>query len=465
MRSLFIKITFAFVLFSLVGAVLTAGIIQQSTQSAFDRFLRDQDKDVILRALIQHYQDTGSWANVEDVFSQFPWWNQRNFDNPGAEELPRGPFDPRRFPFVLVDLQGNAVLGISPNANQKVSQEEIDKAIAVEVDGQPVGWLLSRTPPEWTQDTPQGGFLQTVNQAILYSTIGTLIAALILGTILARSLTSPLRTLAEATEVVAQGDLGYKVEVHSKDEVGQLAQSFNQMSTELARLNQIRDQMTADIAHDLRNPLSIILGYTEALNDGKLHGNPDIYDTMHGQAQHLSRLVDDLRTISLADAGKLPINFQRVAPLKLLERNLAAYASQAEEKHISFQIQSEPNLPEIEVDPDRMAQVLGNLVSNALRYTPEGGLLELSARLDNNQVAILLRDNGRGISPEDLPNIFTRFYRGDSSRPHTGDVGLGLSIVKSLVEAQGGSIGVESEPGKGTTFIIQFPPSPFPLSA
>jgi signal transduction histidine kinase len=225
--------------------------------------------------------------------------------------------------------------------------------------------------------------------------------------------------------------------------------------------------MTADIAHDLRNPLSIILGYTEALSDGKLHGSPDIYDTLHGQARHLSRLVDDLRTISLADAGKLPINFQRVASRKLLERTVAAYASRAEEKHISFHIQSEPDLPEIEVDPDRMAQVLGNLVSNALRYTPEGGLLELSAKLMDNQVAIVLSDNGCGISPEDIPNIFTRFYRGDSSRQHTGDVGLGLSIVKSLVEAQGGSIGVESKPGKGTTFIIRFlpSPSPFPVSA
>jgi two-component system sensor histidine kinase BaeS len=465
MRSLFIKITFAFVLFSVVGAVLTAGIIRQSTQSAFDRFLRDQDKDVILNALIQHYQDTGSWVNIEDVFLQFPWLNQEGFNNPNAEGLPKGPFDSHRFPFILIDLQGNTVLGVSNNPQKGISQEEINKAIAVEVDGQTVGWLIPRTHPEWTLDTPQGGFLRTVNQAILYSTIGTLVVALILGIVLARSLTSPLRALAEATEVVAQGDLGYKVEVRSKDEVGQLAQSFNRMSTDLARLNQIRDQMTADIAHDLRNPLSIILGYTEALSDGKLHGNPEIYDTLHGQARHLSRLVDDLRTISLADAGKLPINFQRVPSRKLLDRIMTAYASRAEEKHISFQIQSEPDLPEIEVDPDRMAQVLGNLVSNALRYTPEGGLLELAAKLTDNRVTITVSDNGCGISPEDLPNIFTRFYRGDSSRPQTGDVGLGLSIVKSLVEAQGGNIGVESEPGKGTTFFILFPPSPAPKSA
>jgi signal transduction histidine kinase len=223
--------------------------------------------------------------------------------------------------------------------------------------------------------------------------------------------------------------------------------------------------MTADIAHELRTPLSLIMGYAEALSDGKLEGTPETFDLLHDEAQHLSRMVDDLRTLSLADAGELSLNRRLVRPPALLQRVATAYASQAQGKDVSLQVETEEDLPEIELDPDRMAQVLGNLVSNALRHTPAGGEILLCATcrpesLDGYDYAvnISVHDTGFGIAPDDLPHIFERFYRGDEARhQQDGESGLGLAIAKSIVEAHAGTITVHSELGKGTTVMVDLP--------
>jgi signal transduction histidine kinase len=363
-----------------------------------------------------------------------------------------------RLPYLLADIDGRLVYGRLPGNQQLVSAAELKTGIPIEVNGETVGYLLSaKALVDWERSSPQGIFLSTVNQAILIGAIGAILVSLVLGALLARSLTSPLHALAEATRRVAQGALGIQVPVRSNDEIGQLTGSFNRMSSDLEKSNRLRKQMTADIAHDLRNPLSILLGYTEALSDGKLSGTPEMYDTMHDSAGQLSRLVDDLRTLSLADAGELPIQPQQVEPLAMLERARQSYAAKAEAQGVSLQVQAAGDLPTVRVDPERMAQVFANLVSNALRYTPYGGLIELSAAVDGGDLLLRVRDTGTGIAPEDLPNVFNRFYRGDPSRQNNGDAGLGLTIAKSLVTAQGGEISVESRPGEGATFTMRFP--------
>jgi signal transduction histidine kinase len=457
MTSLNLKITLAFIIVSLVGVALAGILVHQVTRSAFDRFLFDQDRSAIISLLTQHYENEGSWENLERAYRQFLGVRIRNPDTPQFEKI-KGVSALFQIPFVLVDTDGQVVFGRPLKAEQPVPPLDLRKGIPLEVDGQTVGWLLEpRSPFQFERNTPQATFLRTLNRVVLFSAIGALALAVLLGSILARSLTRPLRELSTATQAVAQGELGYQVEVRSKDEIGQLADSFNQMSADLAKANQLRKETTANIAHDLRTPLSVIMGYTEALNDGKLNGTPEVYTTMHQVSQHLSHLIDDLRTLSLADAGELPVNLQAVPVAALLERTAAAYNPQARDQGISLEVNAESDLPKIEADQERMAQVLGNLVSNALRYTPTGGWISLSASASEGEVAILVQDNGAGIAPEDLPAVFTRFYRGDKSRQQNGEAGLGLTIAKSLVEMQGGTISVKSELGQGTTFTIRFP--------
>jgi signal transduction histidine kinase len=258
---------------------------------------------------------------------------------------------------------------------------------------------------------------------------------------------------------MATGELKQQVSVHSQDELGELAAAFNQMSADLARANHLRRQMTADIAHDLRTPLTVMTGYLESLRDGVLKPSTARFEVMYNEAQHLQRLVEDLRTLSLTDAGELLLHRQPVAPQALLERGAAAFRHRAERQNVTLQVNTDQGLPEINVDPERMAQVLGNLISNALRYTPEGGQIILSARQQADALVLAVQDSGAGIKPEALAHVFERFYRGDASRQQQdGESGLGLAIARSLVETHGGWITAQSDGiGCGSTFAVYLP--------
>jgi signal transduction histidine kinase len=229
----------------------------------------------------------------------------------------------------------------------------------------------------------------------------------------------------------------------------------------------MRRQMTADIAHDLRTPLSIISGYAETLADHSLDPSPEVFAAMYQEAQHLNRLVDDLRTLSLADAGELTLYPESVNPADFLAQVAARLGVKAAQQGVTIRVEAAADLPAMRVDPTRFAQVFDNLVINALRYTPSSsnppanlavkGEIILSARQADGILRLTVADNGTGIDPGDLPRIFDRFYRGDSARPQDGESGLGLAICKTIVEAHGGTIGVERIPGQGAAFTILLP--------
>jgi signal transduction histidine kinase len=275
---------------------------------------------------------------------------------------------------------------------------------------------------------------------------------------MARTFTRPLQELSRASRKMAQGDLQQAVPVRTQDELGELAATFNQMSAKLDQANQARRQMTADIAHDLRTPLTVLSGYLEAMEDGTLAPTPNRLALMQQEVQTLQRLVTDLRTLSLADTGELTLQKEPTAITDLLNQIHNTFAHQAAQQEINLLVKADADLPDVPLDTARMRQVLGNLVSNALRYTPINGTITLTASMKDEALHIAISDTGSGIAPEDLPHIFNRFYRGDRSRQGGyGESGLGLAIAKSLVVAHNGDIMVTSTQGMGTTFTILLP--------
>lgn len=215
--------------------------------------------------------------------------------------------------------------------------------------------------------------------------------------------------------------------------------------------------MTADIAHDLRTPLSILHGYTEAISEGKLAGNPEIYQAMHSQTRHLNYLIEDLRTLSLLDSEKVNFQFEDIDPTRILTQTQTAYRPLVAKKDIHLTLDLEGKLPRATLDPDRMIQVLGNLINNAINILPTGGNIWLKAWQEGETLVIEVKDDGPGIAEEDLPHIFNRHYKVDQSRGQDqGSSGLGLAIAKKLVEAQGGKIEVSSKIGGGTSFRVSF---------
>lgn len=461
MRSLTFKLILAFLVVSMTGAALAAALARWATFQEFDRLVLEQAQSDFMADVTAYYQTTGSWAGVAEYIPRRRPPPQAPPPQPPPGNRDRPEPQPPPFAFALVDRGGYVVVpGWQYRIGERIPATELDRGVPLEINGEVVGTVLtSGTPPPL--DSREERYLGRINQALLNAALGATALALLLGIFLVRTLTHPLRELTHAIRAVAKGQLKQQVPVRSQDELGELATAFNQMSADLTRSNELRRQMTADIAHDLRTPLTVITGYLESLRDGVLKPNPDWFDVMYNEARHLQRLVEDLRTLSLVDAGELPLNRQLVSPQELLERIAAAYRHPAEQQNIVLETKAEPELPEIKVDPERMVQVLGNLVTNALRHTPAGGQITLSAKPEAHAVQLRVQDNGEGIPPEALQRIFDRFYRGDAARQQqNGESGLGLAIARSLVEAHGGTISVESKRGNGTTFIIELPVHP-----
>jgi signal transduction histidine kinase len=291
--------------------------------------------------------------------------------------------------------------------------------------------------------------------------VGGLLAiglALVLTFLLSRRVTSPIQALALTAGQLGRGDLSQRAQVQEKGEIGELAQAFNSMATNLQHAEQLRRDLVADVAHELRTPLSNIQGYLEAIRDRVMKPDAATIRTLSEEAALLARLVDELQELSLAEAGELKLVYQAEDISALVRQTASPWESQAAAKGISLSLDLPDGLPAVYIDWQRVSQVLHNLLENAVAHTGRGGKITISAATRGGWVEVGVRDTGEGIPAQDLPNIFERFYRVDKSRARaTGGSGLGLTIAKRLVEAHGGRIEVESELGKGSRFTFTLP--------
>jgi signal transduction histidine kinase len=307
---------------------------------------------------------------------------------------------------------------------------------------------------------PELRFLEHLRHATLLAAVAGTVAAILLAILVARYTTAPLRQLSAAVERVGRGDLSQQVAVPTDDETRRLAIAFNAMTADLRRLEESRRHLVADIAHELGTPLSVLQANLEGMLDGLVTTTPDRLAALHTQVQLLARLVADLRDLSLAHAGRLVLDRRPTDLAALVAEAVAVVLPHAAAKGVGVHSRAVEGLPLMGVDRDRMMQVVHNLLDNAIRHTPAGGVITVDLGIVAGQMRLSVSDTGPGIPPEDVERIFDRFYRLDASRSRArGGAGLGLAIVKSLVEAHGGRVWVASQAGRGATFTVALPTS------
>jgi signal transduction histidine kinase len=275
---------------------------------------------------------------------------------------------------------------------------------------------------------------------------------------LARGMTQPLRDMAEAARRMETGDYTTRVYTATRDEVGQLAAAFNRMSRELENLETSRRELVANVSHELKTPITAIRAHLENLLDGVEEPDTETLQVMLSQSERLGRLVEQLLDLSKLESGDVPLRRERVSLAPLVSQVMSEIEVASADRDVNVSSDLPDDLPPVEADSERVHQVIFNLVDNAVRFTPEGGEVRIEAHRHNGSIEVRVADTGVGIPPEALPRLFERFYRVDPARARgDGGTGIGLAIARSVVEAHGGTIRAESEPGLGSTFTFDLP--------
>ncbi len=436
---------FALVIILGIGGMVLAFwlVVRQSDPEQLRWMEAERAARAEVARLAAYYQQTGSWRQVERRLGPLP----QTFG--GIEGTAS-----------LLDERGRVVAGRRRPFDPRGGNEAV-RRIPIVVEGQHVGTLVISVV-DTEEAFPVGGFnRRPLVLGVLSAGVGLMAVLLVLATIFSRQISAPLRHISSAAQAIAAGDHSSRVQPANVRELAELADSFNRMAEALQRADQQRRQLTADIAHELRTPLSIIKGRLEGIQDGIYEADAEQIEALLSEVALLERLINDLHLLALADAGQLPLYREVVSPVMLVNEAVRSFTPLATGRDVHLHSIVEEHLPDIEIDPQRITQVLGNLISNALRHTPAGGEIVVSAHRDPNGICFAVRDTGTGIDPVDLPYIFERFYRVDRARSRSsGGAGLGLAIARRLVEAHGGQIWATSTLGQGTTVSFLLPVSP-----
>jgi len=361
-------------------------------------------------------------------------------------------------PAVIVNADG--VVVYSPN----LSQIQVGRRLDDEILESGIRFV-TRDSQEWTflptrflaGIEMEEDYLQRARRSLLWAGITAGVVAILLSFVLIRQLTGPLRKLDAAVRRIAAGTFDHRVDIVSSDEIGRLASSFNEMASSLASSEQVKKRLIADISHELRTPITAVRTTLEGLRDGLIQPSPETLTALHDKVLLTTRLVQDLHQLALADAGRLSIHPAPTSIAQLLETIVETIGVQLEDERIDLVRAIDPNLPLVHADAHRIEQVLLNLLSNAIRHSPEGGRILVRVVQDRGSLRVEIQDSGPGLSASDLRHVFDRFYRADASRAGAVGAGLGLSIAKALVETHGGTIWAENAPEGGARFGFTLP--------
>ena len=452
----FWQLILAFVVVILLagGGTVLAGRLALKRLESFAR----ENPQVTTRLWVDHlasyYGRQGSWEGVDDLIAGYPC------------QAEWGPWDESWYGDYALAMPDGLVVSSSDEGlvGRYLRKPQLKLSTPIVVDGRQVGFLLLN--PFVHPEVDLHAVLAFVLERFLLAGLAIGVFAAIAGLGLSRAMSQPVVHLTEATRAVAAGDLSVRVPDRYHGEIGELAAAFNRMTEELARADELRRNLTADVAHELRTPLSVIRGKLEGVLDGVYPATPEHLDPVLEEAKLLTHLVEDLRLLALAEAGQLALDRRPMDVGDLLRDAHVNFGPQAADRGVTLALDLPGDLPRVTADWRRVSQVLGNLLTNALRHTPQGGCVTLSAALvspagsgaEEGKVEVTVADTGTGIPPEELPYIFERFWRGEKSRSRAaGGTGLGLAIARQLVEMHGGTIRVESTPGRGSKFSFTLP--------
>jgi signal transduction histidine kinase len=456
--------SFALVIVVIIGTVFfftyrtTRGEInriEERLQTAQDRRIQTD--------MVRYHQFTGTWNGIQpQVVQMGQLYNARIIltDNAGvvladSDVKLIGTTYTSKIPGrALIATTGvNSVFG---SANEQIGVD-LTPVVVMETTG--ILYITHESSTDINRTSLQIAY-KTIGRFFLWGGLLAIVIAVILAFFLSRRILSPVKALTNATREFGKGNFLHRVDTIDEGEMGELARSFNTMADDLERNERLRRNMVADIAHELRTPLSNLRGYLEAASDGLVKLDETTIRSLNEEASSLSRLVNDLQELSLVDAGELKLIFQPEDVTRLIGETITMLQAKTAAKNINVSTKLPEHLSEVNIDSHRIKQVLYNLLDNAVAHTGADGRIAVNAWQEGDYLFISVADTGEGIPAKDLPMIFERFYRVDKSRARaTGGTGLGLTIAKRLVEAHGGTIEVRSVLGQGTTFTFSLPVS------
>jgi signal transduction histidine kinase len=452
-----IRLILSFMLVSLLSIVIVVVVAQQGTANEVRAFIygggSTPNSSGLIGDLEEYYRLNGNWSGVETVLQGHA---------PGRGQGKGGNQDVEGVKFILADVENNILVNTrDPEASGKLNLFERQSAISLQNDSQTVGYLVI-VGGQGANREPGGQLISRLNNAALVAALIAGVLSLIIAWFLTYRLMKPVNELTQAAEQLGGGDLSGRVQVRGNDELAVLGGSFNQMADSLQQAEASRRAMTADIAHELRNPLAVQRANLEALQDGIYPLTVENLEPIIKQNDLLTRLVDDLRTLALADSGRLELDLVPTNVTVLVNRVVELYQPRAGERSVALGIKGNvmdgSDDFEVVADPMRLEQIISNLVDNALRYTPNDGVIDLQFQTSALGVKIIVHDGGPGIAEDALPYIFDRFYRADPSRSREdGGTGLGLAISRQLAQAHGGTLSAHNAPDGGAVFELFLP--------